>query len=68
MSSKKPESKLPLNPLKGTRELKAVALEEGDYYFNEQGFMVFTEQYHLKRGFCCGSNCKHCPHGHENVK
>lgn len=32
-----------------------------DYYFNSQGLMVFTEKYHLKRGTCCGSGCKHCP-------
>ncbi|MBC6399971.1 MAG: hypothetical protein GDA51_11970 [Ekhidna sp.] len=43
-------------------------LKEGDFYFNESGLMVFTEQYHLKRGFCCGNACKHCPYGHENVK
>nr|WP_237488174.1 DUF5522 domain-containing protein [Hufsiella ginkgonis] len=23
--------------------------------------MVFTEQYHLKRGSCCKSGCRHCP-------
>jgi hypothetical protein len=33
-----------------------------DYYFNDQGLMVFTKQYHLKRGYCCGSGCKHCPY------
>jgi len=37
--------------------------EEGDYYFNEQGLMVFREQYHLKRGYCCQNGCKHCPYG-----
>jgi hypothetical protein len=37
--------------------------EEGDFYFNEQGFMVFTEQYHMKRGYCCQNGCKHCPYG-----
>lgn len=37
-------------------------MEEGvDYYFNEQGFMVFTTEYHLKRGYCCKNKCKHCP-------
>lgn len=40
-------------------------LEEGDYYVNEQGFRVFTEQYHLKRGFCCKNGCKHCPYGYD---
>lgn len=52
----------------GKMPLKAQPLEEGDYYMNEQGFMVFTEQYHKKRGFCCGSKCKHCPYEWENVK
>jgi hypothetical protein len=33
-----------------------------DYYFNEKGLMVFTAKYHLKRGYCCGSGCKHCPY------
>jgi len=33
----------------------------GDFYF-EQGLMVFTGGYHLRRGFCCGNNCRHCPY------
>ncbi|WP_199142127.1 DUF5522 domain-containing protein [Pedobacter sp. ASV12] len=35
--------------------------EETDYYFNEDGLMVFTAEYHLKRGYCCKNKCKHCP-------
>lgn len=31
------------------------------YYINENGLLVFTEEYHLNRGYCCGSGCKHCP-------
>ncbi|MCB9251528.1 MAG: hypothetical protein H6605_03625 [Flavobacteriales bacterium] len=38
-----------------------------DYYFNEKGLLVFTKEFHLKRGFCCGNKCLHCPFGHENV-
>jgi Family of unknown function (DUF5522) len=38
------------------------ALEPEDYYM-EGGLMVFTEAYHLKRGSCCGSGCRHCPWG-----
>jgi len=34
-----------------------------DYYFNEDGFMVFTAHYHIKRGYCCKNKCKHCPWG-----
>lgn len=38
-------------------------LKEGeDFYFNSEGLMVFTEAYHLKRGYCCKSGCKHCPY------
>lgn len=37
--------------------------EEGDFYFNQDGYRVFTEQYLLKRGYCCENGCKHCPYG-----
>jgi hypothetical protein len=41
-------------------------LKEGeDYYIDERGNLVFTEQYHLKRGSCCESGCRHCPYGYE---
>ncbi|SFE91488.1 hypothetical protein SAMN03003324_01787 [Pedobacter antarcticus] len=32
-----------------------------DFYFNEDGLMVFTAAYHLKRGYCCKNKCRHCP-------
>jgi len=34
-----------------------------DYYLTEEGYIVFTEAYHRKRGYCCQSGCKHCPYG-----
>nr|WP_170857101.1 DUF5522 domain-containing protein [Algoriphagus locisalis] len=37
-------------------------LSPEDFYFNEQGLMVFTKEYHQKRGYCCGNGCKHCPY------
>jgi hypothetical protein len=37
-------------------------LEPGDYYM-EGPNLVFTAAYHLKRGYCCGSGCRHCPYG-----
>ncbi|MGA2649780.1 MAG: DUF5522 domain-containing protein [Terracidiphilus sp.] len=37
-------------------------LESEDYYF-EGELMVFTAAYHLKRGSCCKSGCRHCPYG-----
>jgi hypothetical protein len=36
---------------------------EGEDYYVENGRWVFTAAYHLKRGFCCGSGCRHCPYG-----
>jgi hypothetical protein len=33
-------------------------------YYIENNRVVFTEYYHLKRGYCCGSHngCRHCPY------
>lgn len=37
-------------------------LKEGvDFYFNESGYMVFSRQYHLNRGYCCKNGCLNCP-------
>ncbi len=41
---------------------------EGIDYYIENGFWVFSEWSHLKRGTCCGSACRHCPYDHVNVK
>jgi len=40
-----------------------VKLKEGEDFYFENGLMVFTEKYHLKRGYCCRSGCRHCPYG-----
>ena len=42
-------------------------LKEGEHYYMENGFMVFTEKYHLARGGCCGNSCRHCPYNYANV-
>jgi hypothetical protein len=36
-------------------------LIEGEDYYLDGPYMVFTEAYHLKRGECCNSGCRHCP-------
>jgi uncharacterized protein DUF5522 len=36
-------------------------LEPEDYYM-EGPILVFTAVYHLKRGYCCESGCRHCPY------
>lgn len=36
-----------------------------DYYLTPEGYKVFTEKFHLKRGYCCKSGCRHCPYGYD---
>ncbi len=42
-------------------------VENEDYYYNEQGYIVLTKSFHLKKGYCCGNGCKHCPYDYEAV-
>ena len=37
-------------------------LNPEEYYISQDGYIVFTKKYHLKRGYCCQSNCKNCPY------
>lgn len=34
----------------------------------EGGLLVYTAAYHLKRGSCCGSGCRHCPYEPRHVQ
>ncbi len=38
-------------------------LDPEDFYYSPEGYIIFTEKYHLKRGYCCKNGCKHCPYG-----
>tara|TARA_R110000751_G_scaffold78285_2_gene157920 strand:+ start:2759 stop:2920 length:162 start_codon:yes stop_codon:yes gene_type:complete len=51
-----------------TQFKKPIPVEEGDYYLTPEGYRCFTEQYHLKRGYCCKSGCRHCPYGYDKTK
>ena len=37
-------------------------------FYIENGLLVYTAAYHLKRGFCCGSGCRHCPYEPRHVE
>ena len=39
------------------------AVDEDFYVDPVSGYRVFTEAYHLRRGRCCESGCRHCPFG-----
>lgn len=43
-------------------------LQEGVHYYIEGGKWVFTEIYHLLRGNCCESGCRHCVYGFQHKK
>jgi len=38
-------------------------LDTDEYYYSPEGYVVFTEKYLLKRGYCCQNGCRHCPYG-----
>jgi len=39
-------------------------LDPSEFYLSPEGYIIFTEKYHLKRGYCCKNGCKHCPFGY----
>jgi len=39
-------------------------LRPEDFYWDGP-YMVFTAAYHLRRGYCCNSGCRHCPYDKE---
>jgi Family of unknown function (DUF5522) len=59
MTDKKQPSENPVLP--------SMSITEGeDFYINDKGLFVFTETYHLKRGYCCKNGCLHCPYDFKN--
>jgi len=45
-----------------TDDEREVLTEGEDYYF-EDGLMVLTARYLLRRGYCCEQGCRNCPYG-----
>lgn len=41
-----------------------IEIVEGVDYYLENGLLVFTEHFLLRRGYCCESGCRHCPYGY----
>lgn len=39
-------------------------LVEGEDFYYEGPYLVFTEKYLRERGYCCESGCRHCPYGY----
>lgn len=52
-----------LNEMVKQADLAPSKLTENIQYYIENGLLVFTELYHIQRGYCCQSNCRHCAFG-----
>lgn len=56
-----------------SKEIKNISQGEkkqllpSDFYM-EGDKKVFTEEWHARRGFCCGSGCRHCPYEPKHVR
>ncbi len=55
------DEKTAAKPLPGEAIAGDAPLQAEDFYM-EGPYMVFTAAYHLKRGYCCNSDCRHCPY------
>jgi hypothetical protein len=62
------EIQIKVSALKGKSFPKSSDQIKNIHYYIENGFYVFTEYYHLLRGSCCKSGCRHCPYGFSNLK
>ena len=56
-----------LEPAAVVQKSSLPELREGEDYYVEGGAIVFTAAYHLKRGYCCDSACRHCPYEQKPV-
>ncbi|MBL7767142.1 MAG: hypothetical protein JNJ58_13665 [Chitinophagaceae bacterium] len=47
--------------------MKKPLFDDDEMYLNPEGLVVFTAEYLIKRGYCCGNGCLHCPYDYKNV-
>ncbi len=48
-------------PAPGEAAVSSEPLLPEDFYMDGP-YLVFTAAYHLRRGYCCNSDCRHCPY------
>lgn len=53
---------------KNKKMKKALFDDNEEFYVNSDGYQVFTAEYLMKRGYCCGNGCLHCPYQYKNVE
>ncbi len=42
-------------------------MDDDEAYTNNNGLVVFTADYLLQRGYCCGNGCRNCPYDYKAV-
>ncbi|MGG9970732.1 tRNA (guanosine(46)-N7)-methyltransferase TrmB [Ferruginibacter sp. SUN002] len=47
--------------------IKETEFSEEERFSAEDNLIVFTEDYLLARGYCCGNGCRNCPYDYKNV-
>jgi hypothetical protein len=48
-------------PAPGEAAFPVEPLRPEEFYMDGP-YLVFTAAYHLRRGYCCNSDCRHCPY------
>lgn len=43
-------------------------LKEGEDYYMENGYRVMKAEFLIRRGYCCGNGCRHCPYSPRHLK
>ena len=49
-------------------ELVKLNKQREELYYFEGSRIVFTPDYHIERGSCCGNGCRHCPYEPKCIK
>ena len=42
-------------------------MDDDEAYSNNDGLVVFTAEFLLQRGYCCGNGCRNCPYDYKAV-
>lgn len=54
-------------PMQHPQTPQPEGFEDEIFYFNANGLVVFTAEYLLERGYCCGNGCVNCPYDYKAV-
>ncbi len=42
-------------------------MDDDEPYAGSDGLVIFTAEYLLQRGYCCGNGCRNCPYNYKAV-